>query len=221
MSVWYRCKAIRKTQWLFNWSGLYILRSVICTEDIPVFRGSITRQLLQRRRPGNGLRLSETPRYSGSSTSNAATHSYSSLQHYHMVLVLRFFGFPVIFQIPLSHGAKRQSCNAIETALAGIAIRCLLSLLYREKRETVWSGTGTTVYAWKPRASGKPEPTLSTWLAGNRGTREPRLTKKNSRKLNGSISACARAASPAAGRAEIGEKSCQVETLTEAAGETG
>ena len=35
-------------------------------------------------------------------------------------------------------------------------IRCLLSLLYREKRETVWSGTGTTVYAWKPRASGKP-----------------------------------------------------------------
>ena len=56
----------------------------------------------------------------------------------------------------MSHGAKRQSCNAIETALAGIAIRCLLSLLYREKRETVWSGTGTTVYAWKPRASGKP-----------------------------------------------------------------
>ena len=78
------------------------------------------------------------------------------------------------YVFPLSHGAKRQSCNAIETALAGIAIRCLLSLLYREKRETVWSGTGTTVYAWKPRASGKPEPTLSTWLAGNRGTREPR-----------------------------------------------
>ena len=67
---------------------------------------------------------------------------------------------------PLSHGAKRQSCNAIETALAGIAIRCLLSLLYREKRETVWSGTGTTVYAWKPRASEKP-------------AEEKKITRKN------------------------------------------
>ena len=36
--------------------------------------------------------------------------------------------------IPSFHKAKIQNCNAIETALAGIALRCLLSLFYENEK---------------------------------------------------------------------------------------
>ena len=64
-----------------------------------------------------------------------------------------------------------QRCGGQLCAGSRTTLLLPVSLLYEKTRTQ--SGTGVSVYAWKPHADGKPMPTLLTWRRGEKNTRAP------------------------------------------------